>query len=351
MKKEIAKFVARCLVCQQVKIEHQKPSGLMQRIKLPEWRWEHITMDFVVGLPVNQKGNDAIGVIVDRLTKSAHFIALKTGHSIGTMAQKYLQEVVRLHGIPVSINSDRDPRFTSHFCRSLQEAMGSQLSWAEVGEKHITGPELGAESNRNIVLIRKRLLAAQSRQKSYADQRRRELGHDVGDHVFLKVSPTKGKTRFVLKGKLSPRYIGPFQIIECVGSTTYRLALPPQLSGVHDVFHVSMLRKYTRDPNHILQHETLEFEQDLSVEEEPVKVMEKQEQRLEAGPLQWSKLNGNITGQRKQHGNGKTRWRQIIQTCSNKRNGKISRAKFFCLGEKSVTPLNFGRGSFAKYYM
>ena len=374
MKKDIAEFVARCLVCQQVKIEHQKPAGLMQRIELPEWKWEHITMDFVVGLPVNQKGNDAIWVIVDRLTKSAHFIAFKTGHNMNTMARKYVQEVVRLHGVPVSIISDRDPRFTSRFWRSLQEAMGSQLKlstafhpqtdgqsertiqtledmlracaidfgrnweeqlplvefsynnsyhasiemapfealygrpcrsplcWAEVGEKHITGPELVAESNRNIVLIRKRLLAAQSRQKSYADRRRRELGHEVGDHVFLKVSPTKGQTRFGLKGKLSPRYIGPFQIIECVGSTAYRLALPPQLSGVHDVFHVSMLRKYTRDPNHILQHETLEFEQDLSVEEELVKVLEKQERRLRGRTITMARVEW------KHHGPEEATW-------------------------------------------
>jgi len=362
MKKDIAEFVAKCLVCQQVKIEHGKPAGLMQRIELPTWKWEHIAMDFVVGLPRNQKGNDAIWVIVDRLTKAAHFIAFRVGLSMLEMSKKYIQEVVRLHGVPVSIISDRDPRFTSRFWSSLQEAMGSQLKlstafhpqtdgqsertiqtledmlracaldfgngweqqlalvefsynnsyhasiemapfealygrpcrsplcWAEVGEKHLSGPDLIRESNQNISIIRKRLLTAQSRQKSYADHRRRELRHEEGDHVLLKVSPIKGHARFGLKGKLSPRFIGPFQILEKVGETAYRLALPPELERVHNVFHVSMLRKYTGDPNQVIRHEALQLDQDLSLEERPVKVLETQDRRLRGRTIKMVKV-------------------------------------------------------------
>ena len=101
-------------------------------------------------------------------------------------------------------------------------------------------------------LIRKRLLTAQSRQKSYADKRRQPLEFEAGDHVFLKVMPKRGVIRFGKQGKLSPRFIGPFEILERVGAVAYRLALPPSLSGVHEVFHVSMLRKYTPDPAHVV---------------------------------------------------------------------------------------------------
>lgn len=153
----------------------------------------------------------------------------------------------------------------------------SSLCWAEVGEKHITGPDLVAESNRNIKLIQKRLLVVHSRQKSYIDRRHREVSHEIGDHVFLKVSPIKGQSWFGLKRKLSPRFNGPFQITECVGSTTYHLELPPQLSKVHDVFHVSRMLRYTRDPSHIMRHETLKFEPDLSMEEEPTRILKIQE--------------------------------------------------------------------------
>ena len=101
-------------------------------------------------------------------------------------------------------------------------------------------------------IIRRRMSEAQDRQKSYADRRCRPLEFSVGDHVFLRVSPTKGVKRFGLRGKLAPRYIGPFEILERIGAIAYRLALPPSLSGVHDVFHVSMLRRYVPDPTHVL---------------------------------------------------------------------------------------------------
>ena len=115
MKREIAEFVSKCLTCQQIKIEHQKPVGLLQPLSIPEWKWERFTMDFVTGLPRTQRGHDAIWVIVDRLTKSAHFIATNNTYSLERYAQLYVDEIMRLHGAPVSIISDRDPRFTSRF--------------------------------------------------------------------------------------------------------------------------------------------------------------------------------------------------------------------------------------------
>ena len=128
----------------------------------------------------------------------------------------------------------------------------SPVCWDEVGESKLVGPEIIQITSEKIRLIKERIQTAQSRQKSYADRRRRDLEFAVGDHVFLKVSPWKGITRFGHKGKLSPRYIGPFEILERVGLVAYRIALPPALSKIHNVFHVSSLRKYIPDPSHIL---------------------------------------------------------------------------------------------------
>ena len=117
----------------------------------------------------------------------------------------------------------------------------SPLCWTDVGESSITGPDLIKATSEKVSLIRQRLLKAQSRHKSYAKVRHRPLEFEVGDHVFLKVMPTRGVVRFGKRGKLAPRFIGPFKILERVGTLTYRLALPPSMSGVHEVFHVSML--------------------------------------------------------------------------------------------------------------
>ena len=119
----------------------------------------------------------------------------------------------------------------------------SPLCWTEVGESSITGPDRTRDTSEKVSLIQQRLLMAQSLQKSYADVRRRPLEFEVGDYVFLKVMPKRGVVRFGKRGKLSPRFIGHFKILERIGTVAYRLALPPSMSGVHEVFHVSMLRK------------------------------------------------------------------------------------------------------------
>ena len=122
----MSEFVTKCLVCQRVKAEHQVPSGLLQSIRIPEWKWDRITMDFVVGLPSTGARHDSVWVVVDRLTKSAHFLPLRTDYSHDKLADLYIKEIVRLHGIPVSIISDRDPSFTSRFWGKLQEAVTPQ---------------------------------------------------------------------------------------------------------------------------------------------------------------------------------------------------------------------------------
>ncbi|CAJ2662227.1 unnamed protein product [Trifolium pratense] len=352
MKKDVADFVSKCLVCQQVKAEHQKPAGLLQPVEIPEWKWEDIAMDFVTGLPRTQKGYDSVWVIIDRLTKSAHFLPVKTTYTASQYAKLYLEEIVSLHGVPVSIISDRGAQFTAQFWKSFQSALGTRLNlstafhpqtdgqsertiqiledmlracvldfggswdrylsmmefaynnsyqssiqmapfealygrrcrspigWFEVGEAKLVGPELIQDAIEKVKLIRDRLVTAQSRQKSYSDKRRRPLEFTVGDHVFLRVSPMKGVLRFGKKGKLSPRFIGPFEILERVGPVAYRLALPPDLSGVHPVFHISMLRKYLYDPSHVISHENIQLDENLSYTEHPVAVVDKEIRRL-----------------------------------------------------------------------
>ena len=128
--KRCSRLLPRCLVYQQVKAEHQRPSGTLQPLPILEWKWEHITMDFVVGLPRTRAGFDAIWVIVDRLTKSAHFLPIHNNFSLDRLVELYINEIIRLHGIPISIVSDRDPRFTSRFWPKLQKALGTILHFS-----------------------------------------------------------------------------------------------------------------------------------------------------------------------------------------------------------------------------
>ncbi|KAL4032615.1 hypothetical protein IC575_005695 [Cucumis melo] len=356
MKREVAEFVSRCLVCQQVKAPRQKPAGLLQPLSIPEWKWENVSMDFITGLPRTLRGFTVIWVVVDRLTKSAHR-SCKSTYTASKWAQLYMSEIVRLHGVPVSIVSDRDARFTSKFWKGLQTAMGTRLDfstafhrqtdgqterlnqvledmlracalefpgswdshlhlmefaynnsyqatigmtpfealygkccrspvcWGEVGWQRLMGPELVQSTNEAIQKIRSRMHTAQSRQKSYADVRRKDLEFEVGDKVFLKVAPMRGVLRFKRRGKLSPRFVGPFEILERIGPVAYRLALPPSLSTVHDVFHVSMLRKYVLDvfhdtSSHVVDHEPLEIDENLSYTEQPVEVLAREVKTL-----------------------------------------------------------------------
>ncbi|GJZ36824.1 putative nucleotidyltransferase, ribonuclease H [Tanacetum coccineum] len=349
MKQDVATFVSKCMTCQQVKIEHQRASGLLQPLEIPMWKWDEISMDFVTGLPTTQKRHDAIWVVVDRLTKSAHFLPIRKNYGISKLAEIFRQEIVRLHGTPTSIVSDRDPKFTSRFWKGLQKAWGTRLKfstafhpqtdgqsertiqtledmlracalewtgswdeylclvefaynnswhasikaapfellygrkcrapicWDEVGERLIEGPELIEITNEKVAVAKEKLKEARSRQKSYADKHRRDLEFQVGDRVFLKVSPFRGVKRFGIKGKLSPRFIGPFEILERIGEVSYRLALPPQLSHVHDVFHVSLLRGYHYHPLHVASYPFDQIQPDMSLSEEPESILDRQE--------------------------------------------------------------------------
>ncbi|GJS25859.1 reverse transcriptase domain-containing protein [Tanacetum coccineum] len=261
MKADIATYVNKCLTCAKVKAEHQRPSGLLVQPKIPEWKWDNITMDFVTKLPKTSQGYDTIWVIVDRLTKSAIFTPMRETDPLDKLARLYLREVVTRHGIPVSIICDRDPRFASNFWRSLQNALGTNLDMSTAYHPQTDGqsertiqtledmlracaidfrkgwvnhlPLVEFSYNNSyhasikaapfealysqkcrtekIIQIKQRMQAAHDRQKSYADLKRKPMEFQVGDKVMLKVSPWKGVVRFGKRGKLNPRYVGPFK--------------------------------------------------------------------------------------------------------------------------------------------
>ncbi|GJT88401.1 reverse transcriptase domain-containing protein [Tanacetum coccineum] len=240
MKAEIATYVSKCLTCAKVKAECQKPYGLLVQPVIPVWKYKNITMDFVTKFLKTLTGQDTIWVIVDLLTKSAHFLPMRENDSMEKLTRQYLKELVTRHGVPVSIISDRDGRFTSQLWQSLQKALEfsynnsyhtsikaapfealygrkcrSPACWDEVGDAQLTGLEIVHGTTEKIIQIKKRIQAARDRQKSYADRRSKPLEFEVGDKVMLKVSPWKGVIRFGKRGKLNPLYIGPFKVDSC----------------------------------------------------------------------------------------------------------------------------------------
>ncbi|GJU93733.1 putative reverse transcriptase domain-containing protein [Tanacetum coccineum] len=194
MKTDIATYISKCLTCAKVKAEHQRPSSLLVQPDIPEWKWEKITMDFITKLPKMAAGYDSIWVIVDRLTKSVHFLPMKETDSTEKLTRLYMKEIVSRHGIPVSIISDRDSHFILRVWQSLHKALGTQkcrspVCWAEIGEAQLTGPEIIHETTENIFKIKDRMQAAHDRQKSYADKRHMPIEFEVRDKVMLKVAP------------------------------------------------------------------------------------------------------------------------------------------------------------------
>ncbi|GJR23236.1 reverse transcriptase domain-containing protein [Tanacetum coccineum] len=337
MKRDIATYVSKCLTCSKVKVEHQRPSGLLQQPEIPEWK----------------------------LTKSAHFLAIREDYSTERLARIYIDEIVARHGVPVSIISDRDGRFTSRCWQTVQNALGTRLDmstayhpqtdgqsertiqtledmlracvidfggswdvhlpldefsynnsyhssircarfealygrkcrspilWAEIGESSLIGPELVQEMTDKVVLIKEKLKTARDRQKSYVDNRHKPLEFEVGDRVILKVSPWKGVIHFWKKGKLAPRYVGPFEILERVGPVAYRLRLPEELSGVHDTFHVLNLKKCLADASLHVPLDEIKVDKTLRFVEEPVEIMDSEIKSLKRSRISLVKVRWN----------------------------------------------------------
>ncbi|GJS65062.1 putative reverse transcriptase domain-containing protein [Tanacetum coccineum] len=320
MRRNIAEYVSKCLTCSKIKAEHQKPSGLLQQPEIPEWKWEKITMDLVTKLPKSSSGYDAIWVVVDRLTKSAHFLPIREDYKTEKLARIYINEIVARHGVPVSIISDRDGRFASHLWQALQKALGTKLNmstayhpetdgqsertiqtledmlracvmdfggswdthlplvefsynnsyhksikcapfkalygrkcrspviWAEVRESQLIGPEIMQETTGKIVQIKERLKTARSRQKSYADKRRKPLEFKVGDQ---------------------------------------------ELSYIHDTFHVSNLKKCLAESDVQVPLEEIVIDENLRFIEEPIEIVERDVKKLKRRRIPLVKVRWN----------------------------------------------------------
>ncbi|CAN6698108.1 unnamed protein product [Malus baccata var. baccata] len=235
MKREIAEYVSSK--------SKQKERSLLDGCN-PQWKWENITMDFVYKLPHTQNGFDGIWkALGTKLLYSTAYHPQIDGQSERTI-------------------------------QTLEDMLRSSVLQFEVGERVLEGPEIVDETTQNVQVIKSNLKAAQDRQKSLAYRHATDRVYDVGNLVFLKLSPWRGVVRFGKKGKLSPRYIGPYEITERIGEVAYRLELLPELSKVHNVFHVSMLRHYVSDPSYVIPPQPLEINPDLTYDEEPVAILD-----------------------------------------------------------------------------
>ncbi|GJT25083.1 putative reverse transcriptase domain-containing protein [Tanacetum coccineum] len=325
MKADIATYISKCLTCAKVKAEHQKPSGLLQQPEIPVWKWERITIDFVSGLPRTPSGYDTIWVIVDRLTKSAHFLPMKKTDSMEKLTRLYLKEI-KVLGTNLDMSTAYRPQTDGQSERTIQtledmlracvidfgsswdrhlplveflynnsyhasikaapyEALygrkcRSLVCWSEVGDSQLTGPELICDTTEKIIHIKNRLLVARSRQKSYADKRLKPLEFEVGDMVLLKVSPWKGAVHFGKHRKLSPRYISPFKVLARIGPMAYTLEFPEELKGIHSTFHVLNLKKFLVKGEVVVPLEEIQLDDKFHMIKEPVEIVDKEVKRL-----------------------------------------------------------------------
>ncbi|GJR34811.1 putative reverse transcriptase domain-containing protein [Tanacetum coccineum] len=349
MEKDIVVYVSKCLAGLKVKAEHQRPSGLLQQPEIPEWKWEGIAMDFVTKLPRTSSGHDTIWVIVDQLTKSAHFLPMREDYKMERLARLYLNGIVTRHGVPILIISDRDSRFTSKFWQSMQEALGTRLDMSMAYH-----PQTDGQSERTIQTLEDMLRACVlnfgeswdvhlllvefSYNNSYhssvwcapfealygrkyrspimwVEIREGQLiGPELVQETTKKISQIKDRLKAACdsqksyadrrrkplefsKEKLAPRFVGPFEIIEKVGRVAYRLDLPEELDGVHDTFHVSNLKKCLADPTLQVPLDEIRVDDKLNFVEEPVEIMEREFKKLKRSRIaivkvQWNSKRG-----------------------------------------------------------
>ncbi|GJW19066.1 putative reverse transcriptase domain-containing protein [Tanacetum coccineum] len=279
----------------RVKAEHQNPSGLLVQPKIPQWEWDNITMDFITKLPRTSSGYDTIWVIVDRLTKSAHFLSMRENNPMERLIRLYMKEVKAL-GTRLDMSTAYHPHVDGQSKRTIQtlEDMlrACVIDFGNGWDRHLPLIEFSYNNSyhtsikaapfealycpKKIIQIKSRTQAARDRQKSYVDVRRKPLKFQVGDNVVLKVSHWKGVIRFGKREKLNSRYIGPFKVLAEVGTVAYRLELPQQLSRVHSTFHVSNLNKFLSDEPLAIPLDEIHIDDKLYFVEERVEIMDRE---------------------------------------------------------------------------
>ncbi|GKA64570.1 putative reverse transcriptase domain-containing protein [Tanacetum coccineum] len=337
---DITTYVSKCLTCARVKAEHQRPSGLLVQPEIPEWKWDNITMDFITKLPRSSQGFDTIWVIVDRLTKSAHFLPIRENDPLDRLARLYLNRIVARHGIPASIICDRDERFTSNFWRSFQKALGTDISMSNAYHSETDG-----QSERTIQTLKDMLracvidfskgwvkhlsLAEFSYNNSYhasikaapyealygrkcrspvcwaevgeAQLADPELIHETTEKIILikqrmQAAQDRQKSYADQKQKPMEFKVGDrvmLKVLAKVGKVAYRLELPQELSRVHHTFHVSNLKKCYADEPLVMLLEGIHVDNKLQFMEEPVEIMEREIKRLKRSRILLVKVRWN----------------------------------------------------------
>ncbi|GJZ89016.1 retrovirus-related pol polyprotein from transposon TNT 1-94 [Tanacetum coccineum] len=273
MKAIIAKYVGKCLTCSRVKVECQKPSGLMIQPEIPTWKWEIITMDFIIKLPKTSSGHDTIWVIVDRLTKSAHFIPTRETDSMETLTRLYIKEIISRHGVPISIISDHDSHFTSRFWQSMQSALDFEKGW-----------------ERHLPLV--------------------EFSYNNSYHASIKAAPfealygRKCRSPVCWAKVVDVQLTGPEIIHETtkkivqirqrlVCPVAYKLELPEELNNVHSTFHISNLKKCLSDESLVIPMKELRLDDKLNFVEEPIEIMDQEVKQLRQSRIPIVKVRWN----------------------------------------------------------
>ncbi|GJV26182.1 putative reverse transcriptase domain-containing protein [Tanacetum coccineum] len=313
MKRDIVEYISMCLTCSKIKAEHQKPSGLLQQPEIPEWKWEKITIDLVTKLPRSSGGYDAIWVIVDRLTKSAHFLPIREDYKTEKLARIYINKIVAKHGVPVSIILDRDGRFALHLWQALQKALGTKL--------HIStayNPETDRQSERTIQTLEDMLRVCVMDFGGSWDARLPliEFSYNNSYHTSIKCAPfealygRKCRSPVIWTEVGESQLIGPelvqetiekifqiqersFEVVECIGPVAYRLKLPQELSCIHDTFHVSNLKKCLADPDVQVPLEEIAIDENLCFVEEPIEIVERDVKKLKQRRIPLVKVHWN----------------------------------------------------------
>ncbi|GKC25960.1 putative reverse transcriptase domain-containing protein, partial [Tanacetum coccineum] len=282
MKANIATYVSKCLTCAKVKAKHPRPSGLLVQPDIPQWKWDNITMDFVMKLPKSSQGYDTIwNALGTSLDMSTAYLPQTDGQSERTI--QTLKDMLCACAID----------FGKSWVNHLPLVEFSYNNSYDASIKAAPFKALYGRKCRSPICWAERMQADRDRQKSYADLKHKPMEFQVGDKVMLKVSPWKGVVCFGKWGKLNPRYVGPFKVLEKVGEVAYKLELPEELSRVHNTFHVSNLKKCYADEPLAVPLDGLHFDDKLQFVEEPVEIMDRKVKQMKRSCIPLIKVRWN----------------------------------------------------------